>query len=50
MIYPELCFPVVETKETFVEEVMLELGLEGKAFFFLILFFWPDAILGLEWD
>lgn len=34
MIYPELCFPVVETKETFVEEVMLELGLEGKAFFF----------------
>ena len=39
-------------EESFAEEVMLELGLDGKVFFKIkkIFFFLPDTILGLEWD
>ena len=39
---------MVETEERFAEEVMLELGLEGKGIF-VFDFSLPDAVLGVEW-
>ena len=48
---------VVGMEETFAEKVILELALEGKSVFIILLlflfvcfFFFPDAILELEWD